>query len=263
MTRHQLQTLEYRLDGVLSSISRGMAELVKLDSMGLTSSSFERVLEVLAGQNAGATVMTISLLDNGLDDEACRQLLTALKSPQFCPSLLAINLQGNAGITSEGFAMLNEAVMIRPELQVCIITKCCCRCAKLCFGRKMDTVSNDTICQDMLYMPAIFKERAASCVNINPQCPVIACLQTTCDDFALPHCHAGLCYILCFYVLLVPTSQIMETREYKMPGYMWGLLLLASRPVTDPHASILITRSRLPVCASHCQQHHHATRATE
>lgn len=110
--------LYYRLDGVLSTISRGTSELVKLDSMGLTAASLGRVLGVLAEPNAGANVMTISLSDNNLDDDACRQLLMALKSPQFCPSLLAISLQGNTGISSEGFDALNESVTVRPELQV-------------------------------------------------------------------------------------------------------------------------------------------------
>eukprot|EP00892_Ulva_mutabilis_P002885 jgi/Ulvmu1/12598/UM092_0028.1 len=112
--------VDARLDGVLSSISRGMTELVKLDSMGLTATSLGKVLVVLAERIAGANVMTISLSDNSLDDEACRQLLTALKAPHFCPSLLAINLQGNPGISSEGVAALREAVAVRPELQIAL-----------------------------------------------------------------------------------------------------------------------------------------------
>lgn len=106
-----------RLDNSLDLISRGNAELVKLDSMGLTASSLQPVLALLATENVGSNVMTISLSDNLLDNDACRQLLEALKMPQFCPSLLAINLQGNSSISSEGYAVLDEIVTIRTELQ--------------------------------------------------------------------------------------------------------------------------------------------------
>lgn len=107
-----------RLDSALTSISKGKTELVKLDSMGLTSASLERVLAVLAKDNVGSNVMTISLSDNLLNDDSCRQLIGALKLPQFCPSLLAINLQGNTEISAAGYAVLNEVVTVRPEVQV-------------------------------------------------------------------------------------------------------------------------------------------------
>lgn len=108
------------MEEILREIAAGPSELVTLDGCSLTTAGLERIVSALQVEDCSANVMAISLANNLLTDDACNLLHSALQNPDFCPSLLTLNFQENARLTEQGYAVLEQMVSVRPELQVLV-----------------------------------------------------------------------------------------------------------------------------------------------
>lgn len=104
---------------VLAAAASGDDELLVLDGQKLQSHHLAQLLQHLARAGETSGVTAITLADNLLTDDSCAVLCSALRSPEFCPQLISINLAGNAGITALGHAHLQALLPDRPDLKVC------------------------------------------------------------------------------------------------------------------------------------------------
>lgn len=112
------------IDTTIEAASTGGLELISLDGKQLTHTQLETLLANLRKAGDSNPVMAISLASNQLTDESCAALRDALRDSAFCPSVLTINLRGNAAITADGHAVLEELCALRPELQVRRAPRC-------------------------------------------------------------------------------------------------------------------------------------------
>jgi hypothetical protein len=93
------------------------AELIALDSQHLQSHHLAQLLQALQRKGGASALAVLSLEGNLLTDESCALLRDALQDAAFCPSLLTVNLNGNAGITPLGVESLRESLAERPDLK--------------------------------------------------------------------------------------------------------------------------------------------------